>query len=263
VNVYRPLPILLAATLMALPACTSSGSTDGSTPASRTGTSSSSGGTAATLSAAVQKGIADVTSAQLSVQATLLSQHVDAAGPATFSGGTLTAADLSGTVAGVGRIRAIYTHGKAYAQVPAGLNSSGKPWLAVSADSANQVASQLGGALDGIQGAASPKNLVTFIAAAKTVTDEGHATVAGTSATHYRLVVDGSKLPAGFPGKDDYSGTLAGSATDLWVDAQGRPVKVSRQAVVQGAKVPITILASGFNRPVSITAPPAAQVATG
>ncbi|MGN6605689.1 MAG: hypothetical protein ACTHMS_01575 [Jatrophihabitans sp.] len=261
----RPLTLLLAAGLAALTACSSSGQRESppTTASSTPSTATSSAPSPAELSAKVRQGVASVSTATLRVQATLLNQKVDGSGPATFANGQLTGVDLAGSIAGVGKVRVILSGGKAYAQVPTGLNTSGKPWLAVSADSKNLVASQLGGALSGIQGAASPTNLVTFIAAAKSLTDDGPAIIDGTATTHYTLVVDAAKLPAGFPGKDDYTTTLAGSATELWLDAQGRPVRVSRQAVVQGAKVPITITASAFGAPVTITAPPADQVATG
>jgi hypothetical protein len=46
------------------------------------------------------------------------------------------------------------------------------------------------------------------------------------------------------------------------VDGKGRPVKVTENLTVQGQTVDTTVTIGDFDAPVTITAPPADQVAT-
>lgn len=48
----------------------------------------------------------------------------------------------------------------------------------------------------------------------------------------------------------------------LWVDDQGRPVKLTERLHVQGQTLHTVSTISRYNQPVTITAPPANQVST-
>ena len=253
-------PALIAVALTTLPACSSSG---GTSPGSSSAGSGATGvRTPAALAAELRKGIPGITGATVTLDASLLGTKINGTGPAAFRQGELSAVDLSGTIAGVGNLRVRAVGTAVYAQVPKSLNTSGKPWLRASARSSNTVAAQLGKALTGIRAAASLNNLATLVQAAPALTVKGRETVGGASATHYGFVVDATRLPASFPERSDLAGSLKGTGTDLWVDAQGRPVKVSREVVVNGQPVPITIGLTRFGSPATIKAPPASQVAT-
>jgi hypothetical protein len=68
-------------------------------------------------------------------------------------------------------------------------------------------------------------------------------------------------LPADTPGKS----ALVDSGVDeipldLYIDSQGRPVRINEELNVQGTKVTTKATVSDFNKPVTITAPPADQI---
>jgi hypothetical protein len=258
----RPLAaVLLAGLLALLPACSSSdgGTSRSSAPSS---TSSAAAQPGAALADDLRQGVADIHTAKVGVVATLLGQGIVGRGPAIFEDGELTEIDLRAVIKGVGGLRVIAKGDKVYAQVPAALNQSGKPWLLVQADSTNVVASQLGSALDGIRGAASLNNLVAMVEAATSVQDKGVQNLRGTPAHRYTMLVDATKLPQDFPARDDLVGPLKDKPIDLWLDAQDRPVQIQRTVIIQGAETPVTITAGAFNRPVTITAPPPSQVSS-
>jgi hypothetical protein len=243
------------AVLVAVPACSSSG---GGHPAK----SSSAPASPAALADTLAKGVAGIKTAQVSVNASLSGEKISGAGPAQFSSGVISGLDLTGDVPAIGHVRLLLTGGKFYAQLPSSLNTSGKPWVLVTGSS-NPILSQLFGVVTKIQSAASLNNLVTLVRAAKSVTTKGSEKIDGTSTTHYRFVVDAAKLPDSFPGRSDLAGTLKDKPTDLWLDGQGRPVQVTRGFVLLGSAVDVTIKAQDFDKPVTITAPPAGDVAGG
>jgi hypothetical protein len=46
----------------------------------------------------------------------------------------------------------------------------------------------------------------------------------------------------------------------MWIDGQGRPVRVSEKVTASGVSTTTTLDLTKYNRPVSITPPPAAQI---
>jgi hypothetical protein len=88
-------------------------------------------------------------------------------------------------------------------------------------------------------------------------------TVNGVKTTHYKIVVDIAKLPANLPGKDSLGASgLSTLPLDLYVDDQGRPIRVSEDFKVQGQAVSTNVTVSRYNQPVTVVAPPASQVST-
>ena len=153
--------------------------------------------------------------------------------------------------------------GQTYVQLPAGLNPSDKPWLLISADSTNPIVQQLATSLQSVTSSSSLDQYTAFTEAA-TVKVVGPDQVDGADATHYALSVDVTKLPNDTPGRSDLlSAGLVTLPVDLWVDDHGRPVKVSEELTVQGQNVTTLVTLGNFDEDVTITAPPADQVATG
>ena len=88
---------------------------------------------AAGLAAALQKGARSIRSAHLALHVSAAGQSIDGQGDETLSAGKLQDLDLTETVPGAGQLRILMAGGQTYVQLPASLNSSGKPWLLVSA----------------------------------------------------------------------------------------------------------------------------------
>lgn len=251
----RRLAVLLSAGAL-VAACSSSGGHHATK-------SSSAPASPADVADTLSHGIDAITTAQLSVKAALSSENISGNGSAKFASGQITAVDLTGDVPAFGHVRILRTGAQLYAQLPTTFNKSGKPWVLVSTSNSNPLISQFAGIADEVFSAASLDSLVTLVRAAKSITNKGTATVDGTSTTHYSLVVDATKLPASFPGRSDLAGALKDRPTQLFLDDKGRPVEVIRGFVLLGSAVDITIKAKDFNKPVTITAPPAGDVAGG
>ena len=269
--------LLVAATAtaaIALTACSSStsgtGSTAGSGGASAAGpsagaasSSSAPVNSAESLAALLQQGLASTTSAHLALQVTSGGQSITGSGDETLSDGKLTALDLSETVPGAGSLQIIQTGGKTYVKLPAAQNTSGKPYELVSASSSNPTIKALAASLDSTQSSASAGSAGVLASAASSVKPVGSVTVGGVSTTHYAVVVDTTKLPDTYPGKSALVGAgVTSLPVELYVDGSGRPVQVTENLTASGQSVSTKITLTDYNKPVTITAPPADQVST-
>ena len=214
------------------------------------------------LGTTLQNAIGKITSAHIALDISLAGQKLTGSGDETLASGQLTGLDLTENLPnGAGEIRVILADGKTYAKLPATLNSSDKPYLLVSKSSSNQIIRQLSGSLDSALSSASLGSVSTFTHAAKSVDVKGVQTIDGVQTVHYSIVVDVAKLPDSLPGKSEL--TQSGITTlplDLYIDTSGRPVQITEQFSAQGQKVSTKATVSGYNKPVTITAPPADQV---
>jgi hypothetical protein len=160
-------------------------------------------------------------------------------------------------------VRLIVADGKTYVQLPATMNQSGKPWVLVSRDSSNPTVRTMATLIESVQSAASPSQITAFTSAARRVTLVGNEPLDGTQVNHYSIDVDVDKLPNTLPGRQLLLGAgLTSLPVELYVDGEGRPVKVTQDLTVRGQHSSTVITLSKFNEPVSISAPPADQVAT-
>jgi hypothetical protein len=214
------------------------------------------------LGTMLQNAVNKISSAHITLDITLAGQQLTGSGNEKLANGRLTALDLSENLpAGGGTIRLIMVGGKTYAKLPPALNAGSKPYLLVSKSSSNQIVRQLAGSLDSALSAASLGSVSTFTHAAKSVQPKGTTTINGVQATHYSIVVDVAKLPASLPGKSELTQSGIGTLPiELWVDSAGRPVQLTEAFSVQGQKVATKATVSDYNKPVTITAPPADQV---
>lgn len=261
---YRNSAAVVAAamTTAVLAGCGSAGS-PAAAPSSTASSSPAPPTDAAGLARELQASSAAVRSAHLTMTVTAGTMTITGAGNELLAQGKLQAMDLTETVPPVGELRIVIDAGKTYLELPAAINHTGKPWVPVSPTSTNPVVRQLGSTLQSARESTSLEQFTTFTAAAR-VTRYMKETLDGAPVTHYVLSVDIAKLPAALPGKQQL--TAAGLTTlpvDLWVDRQGRTVKFVENLTVKGQRVATTLAIGQYNAPVTITPPPADQVATG
>jgi hypothetical protein len=214
------------------------------------------------LAAFLRDGTASIRSAHLELEVDAAGNTITGTGDETLSHGRADAFDLTETIPTVGDIRVLMVDGQTYVQLPAGINPSDKPWLLISTQSSNPIVQQLATSLQSVTSSSSLDQYTAFTQAA-TVKLVGSEQVDGVAATHYALSVDVTKLPNDTPGRSDIlSAGLVTLPVDLWVDAKGRPVKVSEELTVQNQKITTLVTLGSFDEDVTITAPPADQVAT-
>ncbi|MEO6886571.1 MAG: hypothetical protein ABI232_09850 [Jatrophihabitantaceae bacterium] len=264
-------------TLALLPALTLAGCASitngtGTTDAGGTGTGGPSGSNsanratptdAAGLFAFMKSGVQSLTSAHLAMTIQAAGGTITAAGDEKIADGKLAAMDLTEAIPEFGSLHIVLIGDTTYMQLPTKYNTSGKPWQLVSADSTNPVIQQMAKSLASIQSSASMDRFTAFARAAKSVTSKGTDQIDGASAAHYAIVVDIAKLPDSTSGKDTL--IQAGITTlpvDLWLDAQGRPVKLTEKLTAGGQSVSTVVTLTKYDAPVTITAPPADQVST-
>jgi hypothetical protein len=247
---------------LALAGCTSSSKSTPKKASSGSPAASTASPAAAALAAKLQAGLATAKTVHLAISTKLAGQAITGSGVAQLDDGTITAGDVTEQLPSpFGAVRIIVSGGKTYAQLPAKLAKTGKPWVVVSANSSNAIVAGLGGVVATVIAVGSPESLIAFTRAAKSVKDLGAATIGGVATTHYALVVDHSLLPADLASSVT-SGKAATIPVDLYIDAQGRPVQVGGTFTIAGQTVTPTITLTGYNAPLTITAPPADQVGT-
>jgi hypothetical protein len=247
-------------TTLVLAGCGSAGS-PAAAPSSAASSSPAPPTDAAGLARELQASSATVHSAHLTMSVVAGTVTITGAGNELLSRGKLQAMDLTETVPPLGELRIIIDAGKTYLKLPATLDHTAKPWVLVSPTSTNPVVRQLGSTLQSVRESTSLDQFTTFTTAAR-VTRHMQETLNGAPVTHYALSVDVAKLPATMPGKQQV--TAAGLTTlpvDLWVDRQGRLLKFTENLTVKAQHVATTITIGPYNAPVTVTPPPAAQVA--
>jgi hypothetical protein len=252
--------LAVAGTLAAsLASCSSGGNTNGH---------GSAGGptptTAAQLGTKLLSASQSITSAHVTLDITVAGVTIHGSGDEKLSKGALVAMDMTEGVPAVGNLRIIRVAGKTYMKLPAKENPSGKPYVLVSPQSSNPIVQQLAGSIDTAASTASIKAFNAFVRAAKSIKVDGRETVDGVGATHYSVVVDPAKVPntSALSKQALAASGLKTVPVDLWVDDQGRPVKMTVNLHVQGQVVKVVAQMGHYNQPVTITAPPASQVST-
>jgi hypothetical protein len=217
---------------------------------------------AAALGQLLQSGVAGISTAHITLEIEIAGQKLTGSGDEKLKQGRLVALQLTETLpGGQGNIEVIVVDGKTYAKLPPSMNSSDKPYLLVTPTSSNQIVRQLAGSLESALSSASLASVETFTRAAKSVEGKGTETIGGVQATHYKIIVDVAKLPAGTPGKSDLENSgLDEIPIDLYVDGDGRPLRIMEEFSAQGQTVSTKATVTDFNKPVTITPPPANQV---
>ena len=228
-------------------ACTSSSGHKAKTSPS----ASSSSASAATLAltAKIQQALSTVVSTAVTIDAGGL--IATTTGHIALSDGKATASDF---VIGTGSdaTHVITVDGVTYAQLPKGQNTSGKPWLVVSATSSNEFARGLDTSVQVLQAASSLGDLINLLKTAGDITTGAP----GQYSFDIQGDANGSTLQKQL--------AELGSApvpVDLYVNAQNLPVKIVLNIKLGGSTLPITATLGKFNVPVTITRPPSNQIA--
>jgi hypothetical protein len=249
----RRVPAAICALLL------SAGCTSSASKANNNDTSSAASATANQLATKLTAGLAGVTSVHLSVATDLAGQKIQGGGGIGLNNGGIEQGDITEQLpGGLGEIHIILSGGKTYAKLPAALVKADKPWVLVSSDSSDPIVAQLASTIDTVLAVASPNSVVAFAKAAKSVDDLGAVTIGGVQTTHYKVSVDPKKLPSTFPG----GGSSTAIPVDLYIDAKGRPIQISGKFTVLGQALTPKIVLSDYNKPITVTPPPADQVAT-
>lgn len=250
------------------PAGSTAAGTAASTPATATSPAASAPAAGATpttvadLGAELLSGARSITSAHLDMKISVAGSTVHGWGVEKVSNGRLVAMDLTENVSNAVTLRIIIVGGKTYAKLPQQANPGGKPYVLVSPHSSDPTVRQFASLASSATGVGSVKMYGQFVRAAKTITVVGHDTVDGVGATHYTIDVDPTKIPntSALSSQALAASGLKSIPLGLWVDDQGRPVKLTENLHVQGQTVTMLSLIGHYNQPVTITAPPAGQV---
>ena len=151
--------------------------------------------------------------------------------------GDLRTGDAAGTVTlpVVGTVQVLNAGGALYVQVPEQFRqfTGGKPWASTDAVNLLQLANAALGGI-GLNQPFDPAQVLPYVRGVSgQVTDVGHDTVRGAATTHYRAVIDLSRVAD--RANAEAQPALRGAAAavrqplpaDLWVDDQGRLRKLT------------------------------------
>lgn len=192
-------------------------------------------------------------------------------GPMSLDGRTadLTVTLPAGTFGSTGAVtvRQVVVEGAAYLKVE-GSDLVPATWIRI--DGAGEWASAGLGTLGSLVSGTGVADQLAALRGLGDVTTVGTESLDGADTTHYRATIDPSKVAGSLAGLGGLSGlrdlggltgpTGAGTAStipvDLWVDGEGRAVRMTQTLAGEGAeKVTWQIDLSDFGAPLSVTAP--------
>ena len=146
--------------------------------------------------------------------------------------------------------------------MPASVVKNGKPWVKATASSTNPVLKKLAAWLNLLEESTSLNQYSAF-----TQTASSLRTVAvlellnGVAVAHYSMLLDvtrnHTKAVTDEMRKSMAQAGISTLPVDLWVDEQGRTVKVAERLEARGKTLAFDMTMTRINRPVSIVAPPA------
>jgi hypothetical protein len=143
---------------------------------------------------------------------------------------------------------------------------NGKPWIVAKPDSSDEVAAQLAQTFPQSLAQSSIKYYAVMVEAAHDLKFVGTENVDGVPTNHYHFIVDPKVLVQKLPPDQAQQMQNAVNAgvdsvpADEWVDAQGRPVRVTDEVIAQGQTAKIDLRLNHYDEPISIKAPPADQI---
>jgi hypothetical protein len=177
--------------------------------------------------------------------------------------GRVTAFAVTEDIPGAGDIKVIEIGNKLYARLPGTMNPTDKPWVHIRPDTTDPALMPLAHALQQIQQSASFRQYALFAQSASNFHDVGPSEANGIQAELYTFDVLVSRLPQNFPGAAALRAAgLQSLPVKLWVDDQDRVRRMTETLSVAGQQTSTRVDLSKFDAPVSISAPPADQVAT-
>jgi quinol monooxygenase YgiN len=146
---------------------------------------------------------------------------------------------------------------------------SAKPWVIATEDSSDPVVAQLAKNIGATLGQAGMHQYVVMVSAAQQFHLVGAEQLDGVACAHYHLSIDPRAAAKKLPGEQGQQMQQAADAginaipMDLWVDGNGRSIKLTDEVAAAGQKVTVEMRMGRFNENVSIDAPPDDQIADG
>jgi hypothetical protein len=251
-----------AAAALTLAGCSSSATTDTGTSAGGTAASSPAVyGSTAELTKALGAATEDKKSAKMTFDFGTAGQSMKGQGAYAVTDADVTM-QMTMDAGAQGRMELLLVDRTLYIQAP-GLAQGDKPWIRFSADGDNPVVRQLAGLTDQIDVTRQFDQLNN----GGTITAGAPDTLNGTPTTKYSITIDTAKAAAAATPeqKQQYDTLVQQGITaidmQLWVDAGDLPRQVATSIPVQGRTTTATVGFSDWGSPVTVTAPPADQVA--
>ncbi|SDH56550.1 hypothetical protein SAMN05192558_11178 [Actinokineospora alba] len=144
----------------------------------------------------------------------------------------------------------------------------GKPWLKVDlADKNNPMVKAMGGSVDSMKNA-DPRQTLKQLADAGEIKSSEEVELDGKPTTHYKILVDTSKLKGSGLGMDEQSIAAMEKAgikempVEVWVDEENLPVRFVVDVPGKGAaSSKVQADYTDWGKAVKVEAPPAAEVA--
>lgn len=188
--------------------------------------------------------------------------------------GTLDKASMGGFTLN-SPVSVVLLNNTLYAKIPSQLSqftsfTGGKQWVKVDLNAVGQKKGvDAASAVQQMANFIDPGNLTKTFTASKDATKVGDEAIDGTTTTHYKGTVTVKDALAQLDpatqqklkGLYDKAGNKA-VAFDLWADNKGLAHKVSIKAADKGESATLTVVYSGFNNNVTVTAPPSSDVGT-
>ena len=185
-----------------------------------------------------------------------------------LAGGKVTAIDqkISTTLQGTTTdLHLIYVDQKLYVDRA----QNGKPWVLASASSSDRIVAQLAESLPATLSQSGVYYYTVMVSSARDLKVIGPDSVDGVQSVHYHLTVDPRVMLEKLPEDQQQQVQQALDAgvdaipIDLWVDAQGRSIKLTDSVTAQGQTANIDLRMNHFDEAPAIHAPPADQIDQG
>jgi hypothetical protein len=255
--------LVTVALLAACGSSASSASTSAASPSPTTAQPTTRGPvTPAQLATTLLAGANTVTSAHITLSSSYGSEEVlGAEGDERMAAGKLTAMRLEENF-GPTRLTLMLVDKVVYVKMPANVVTNGKPWVNATEASTNPGLKKLAAAVSSLEKSTSLHQFSDYTQAAGSLkTIAVLEQLDGVAVAHYSMLVDVTKLHnealTDAMKKGLAQAGISRMPVDLWVDEQGRTVKMAERFEVQGKTMAVDMTLTRINQPVSIVAPPA------
>ena len=264
--------IFLVAPALALGGCTSSAGDNAESSPSEAATTAAAAPVTSTAAApqdaaglakTVQEATQKLSTLSFTSEVSAAGQVISGSGQQKMSNGKLEAAKISQSMGEMGQMDIIIVDGKVYLKLPPalGVTTDAQPWVEVSENSSNPVIATMWSSLKPTLETSPVNTYSSFIEATSSVTLVGPETLDGVETSHYSVVIDPGKLPAGSQEKAQLEAAgLDSIPTDMWIDKSGRPVKMVQKLDVQGQAMSTTMTFGDYDAAVDISAPAAGEI---
>jgi len=153
-----------------------------------------------------------------------------------------------------------------YVKLPINARLNGKPWMKATGESSDPSIRQLAASIKALRQSASMSQYETLTESASLFRTVAVERLHGVEVTHYSMMIDITK-DRGAAISDAMRKSMkklgiSKIPVDLWVDEQGRTLRMAERFRVKGETMSVEVTMTRINRPVTIKAPAASQVST-